>query len=87
MSTMRRLLDRDAELEPELAEDRRRPGRADGVSPELIPLLRGTPVADAKSPYPDDDDPDQLASARGVVIWVLISAAALSALVIFLISR
>jgi hypothetical protein len=84
MSTMRRPLDRDAELEPELAEDRRTPGRPEGASSELNPLLRGTPLADAKLPYPDDDA-DQLASARGIVIWVLISAAALSALLIFLI--
>jgi hypothetical protein len=64
---MLRPVDRDAELEPDIAADRRRPGRQDDVNPSLVPLLRGTTDREL-------DDPDQLASARGILVWVFISA-------------
>ena len=45
--------------------DRRRPGRLDDVSPELIPLLR----------HPDDLEPDRddARPATGIVIAVMLS--------------
>jgi hypothetical protein len=66
-------IDRQAETEPDVKDDRRRPGRQDDVSPDLIPLLRGT------LPYTKDEaeeDHDPLAACRGVVIWALTSAVA-----------
>lgn len=54
--------------------DRRRPGRRERVSEELVPLLRG------QGPAPADDDPaefgepDQLDAARGLAAGVLLSA-------------
>jgi hypothetical protein len=47
--TMYRPLDPDAELEPDLAADRRSPGREDEVSLELIPLLRDVRCRFAKA--------------------------------------
>jgi hypothetical protein len=70
---MHRPIDRDAELEPDSTSDRRRLGRQIDVSPALLPLLRGTSIDDLHDPQADDE-PDQLAAARGIVIWVLISA-------------
>lgn len=52
--------------------DRRRPGRVDDVSPELIPLLR-KPTADTPIEF-DEDEVDQTAAIRGVFFGVLISA-------------
>jgi hypothetical protein len=71
---MHRQVDREAELEPSLAPDRRRPGRQDDISPELIPLLRGD-ASDAVTDQPPVDDHDALASSRGIVGWVVVSAA------------
>jgi hypothetical protein len=71
------LIDRSPELEPEPDFDyeRRRPGRQGDVSPELIPVLRGTlPYADIH----EEDDQDQLAPSRGVVFWTLAAAVAWS---------
>ena len=50
--------------------ERRRPGRQASVSPELIPLLRGTPEID---PLHDDSSP-----IRGIVASVAISAVLLA---------
>jgi hypothetical protein len=66
-------IDRDAELEPAAAPDRRRAGRLDDVSPALIPLLRGD-SSDQLRDYPIDEEPDQLGAFRGIIIWTLISA-------------
>lgn len=66
---MGRQLDREAELEVGTAPDRRRSGRINDVSPELIPLLRGT------STDQDAKDPDQLSASRSIAVWVLISVA------------
>ncbi len=52
--------------------DRRRPGRLDSVSPELIPLLRKQ-TAEAPIEF-DEEDVDQTAAVRGVFFGVLISA-------------
>jgi hypothetical protein len=57
-----------------VSSDRRRPGRRDNVSPALTPLLREEssqrlPVESA------DDRSDNLRSARGIIIWVVVSAA------------
>jgi hypothetical protein len=72
-------IDRDAELEPATAPDRRRSGRRDDVSPTLIPLLRGDFSAQLNG-HLIDEEADQLRSAKGVIIWVLISAASLTLL-------
>ena len=66
-------IDRDAELEPAVAPDRRRPGRRDDVSSTLIPLLRGD-SPDQLRDYLIDEEPDQLRAFRGIIIWTLISA-------------
>ncbi|MDP9097099.1 MAG: hypothetical protein M3N26_11220 [Pseudomonadota bacterium] len=52
------------------AKDRRRPGRLDEVSPELIPILRGA-EPDAELEF---DDVDQTAALRGLVAGVVFSA-------------
>jgi hypothetical protein len=72
-------VDRGAELEPATARDRRRPGRRDDVSPTLIPLLREDFSAQLRD-HLIDEEPDQLRSSRGVVLWALISAALLALL-------
>jgi hypothetical protein len=77
---MHRPIDRDAELEPDSPSDRRRLGRQIDVSPALIPLLRGTSIDDLHDPQADDE-PDQLAAVRGIIIWVFISAVLLLLLV------
>lgn len=56
------------------ANDRRRPGRLPHVSPELIPLLRGEAAPVPEQPI-EFGEPDQLRSARGVILAVMISAA------------
>jgi hypothetical protein len=84
-SIMRQPVDRNAELEPTVAEDRRRPGRQDDISPELVAMLRGSYADTFDDPV--DDQPDQLASARGIVIWTLVSAAMVIVLAVWLLSR
>jgi hypothetical protein len=69
---MHRPIDRDAEFEPDIASDRCRLGRPNDVRRALIPLLHGTATDDLHAPQADAE-PDQLASARGIVVWVLIS--------------
>ena len=56
-----------------LLADRRRPGRRPDISPQLIPLLRGTlePIPEQEI---DPDEPDQLQAARGLVFGTVISA-------------
>ena len=62
---------------PNRARDRRRPGRQDDVSPELIPLLRGEVIDGLVEPgiHPDlplfDDDEDPLQAARGVLMGLI----------------
>ena len=54
---------------------RRRPGRANNVSLGLIPLLRGT-APDGPDLLPElDEESDQLAAARGLVVGGLLSLA------------
>ncbi len=67
--------------QPEAAvSDRRRPGRSTQVSPELIPILRGDGTVDPSQDEIDgqdeleQDDPEQLAAARGILTGVLLSA-------------
>jgi hypothetical protein len=67
-------ISRDTKPEAYVSSDRRRPGRRDDVSPALTPLLREgssqrLPVESA------DDSSDNLRSSRGIIIWVLVSAA------------
>ena len=64
---MNRQLDREAELEVGAAPDRRRSGRMSDVSPELLPLLRGT------STDQDAKHSDQLSASRSIAVWVLVS--------------
>jgi hypothetical protein len=67
-------IDRDAELEPATAPDRRRLGRREDVSPMLIPLLRDDFSARLRN-HLIDEEPDQLRSFRGIILWVPVSAA------------
>lgn len=58
---------------PDGLAERRRPGRLETVSPELVPLLRGT----ANPPPPiefSDRSEDQLDPLRGLAVGLLISA-------------
>jgi hypothetical protein len=57
------------------ARDRRRSGRPDHVSPELLPLLRQSERDQLPFKESDDDyDPDdQLSAARGVFVGVALS--------------
>jgi len=52
--------------------DRRRPGRPEHVSPELIPLMRGNIQATGE-PEVLFGDPDQLRAVRGLAIGAVIS--------------
>jgi hypothetical protein len=72
-------IDRGAEPESARAPDRRRPGRRDDVSPALLPLLREDLSAQLRE-HLIDEEPDQLRSFRGIMLWVLISAALLALL-------
>jgi hypothetical protein len=54
--------------------DHRRPGHQDDVSPALIPLLREETI-ESLSFEPADDSFDNLSGSRGIIIWVLVSAA------------
>jgi hypothetical protein len=61
-----------------LRVERRRPGRVENVSPELIPILRGI---NAPALHDDLDDMDDLAPARGIVTGLLISGVAWAAVI------
>lgn len=51
-------------------KDRRRPGRVDEVSPELIPILRSAePAVELEF-----DEVDETAALRGLVAGILLSA-------------
>lgn len=54
--------------------DRRRLGRLKDINPGLIPLLRGDAMASELPEDRCDDEPDQLRTSRGIIIWTLISA-------------
>lgn len=54
--------------------DRRRPGRVNNVSPELIPLLRSQPAEPASDAPPQFGDHDQLGAVRGIAIGAALSA-------------
>jgi hypothetical protein len=60
----------DAVAAPSVVQDRRRPGRAQRVSPTLIPLLRA-PVHSVDTDLDEDINP--LNRARGVMIACLVS--------------
>jgi hypothetical protein len=64
--------------ETALRVERRRPGRVENVSPELIPILRGI---NAPALHDDLDDMDDLAPARGIVTGLLISGVAWAAVI------
>jgi hypothetical protein len=57
-----------------LLVERRRPGRPAQVSPELVPLLRGEIAVELEIDFPPEEQ-DQLGSARGIALGILISAA------------
>jgi hypothetical protein len=52
--------------------DRRRPGRRDDVSPELIPLLRGN--APPNLSVLESNEPGQLSISRGMALALYVSA-------------
>ena len=60
--------------EAPVLRERRRPGRRDDISPELIPLLRGEVLDGLVEPgvHPDvplfDDDEDPMRAARGMLV-------------------
>ena len=59
-------------------KDRRRPGRSDQASPHLIALLRNPEAANIPAPSPGEVDApplgsDDLASARGIVVGLVLS--------------
>lgn len=64
---------------PAAVRDRRRPGRPENVSPELIPLLRASERAKLPNPdqHNDDEfdanDDDQLSASRGIAAAVAFS--------------
>jgi hypothetical protein len=64
----RHSIDRSPELETAWGFERRRPGRREEVSPDLIPVLRGTLLYSAQMA---EEDRDQLAPSRSVVMWTL----------------
>jgi hypothetical protein len=72
-------IDPGAEPESARAPDRRRPGRRDDVSPALLPLLREDLSVQLRD-HLIDEEPDQLRSFRGIMLWVLVSAASLALL-------
>jgi hypothetical protein len=66
-------IDGEDRLKPPVVLDRRRPGRRNDHSPELIPLLRGKSEPDTR---PEDivwAPEDPILAARGFVIDVLVS--------------
>lgn len=67
----------DSAVSPAVASgisERRRPGRPESVSPELVPLLRGT--ANPPPPMEFSERPeDQLDPLRGLAVGLVISAA------------
>ncbi len=66
-------IDTSTDLEVGAVPDRRRPGRRDDVSAELIPLLRGN----ATPNYPllnRSDEPSQLSISRSVAWALYVSA-------------
>lgn len=60
--------------ETTVVADRRRPGRLEQVSSELVPILRGQIPDPAPAEPLQFDQPDQLAAARGLAVGVLLSA-------------
>ena len=57
------------------SKDRRRPGRPDQASPQLIPLLRTAEIEAAAAAGLGDDLPfeDALAPAKGIAVGLLLS--------------
>lgn len=56
-------------------KDHRRPGRPDQVSPNLVPLLRTSPVIEAVPAFEGADGPvdDALTPARGIAVGLVLS--------------
>jgi hypothetical protein len=67
----------EPDTETNAAPDRHATGGQNDASPTLDPLLREITGGGLHNPQ-DDDESDQLASARGIVIWVFISAVLLA---------
>jgi hypothetical protein len=60
----------DQRTDGKTAEDRRRPGRIEQVSPTLVGLLRGK--ADAEAPRTGEPEAgDELGAARGILFAVV----------------
>ena len=60
--------------ETTIVADRRRPGRSQHVSPELVPLLRGQAPAPPADDLEEFGEADQLDAARGLAAGALLSA-------------
>jgi hypothetical protein len=76
------MVDQQAEFESTIVQYRRRPGLKYDVSAEPIPCLHRT-----NSEWfgnPTDEDHDQLASARGIVIWSAILAGLMAVSIVWL---
>lgn len=57
-------------------KDRRRPGRPDQVSANLVPLLRASPMIEAAAAFERADGPgieDALTPARGIAVGLVLS--------------
>lgn len=67
-------IEEESGLDADTATDRRRPGRRNDVSPNLIPLLRRAARERFSLPWITEDHPDQLSAARGLLIAMLIGA-------------
>jgi hypothetical protein len=59
-------------LTAETAPDRRRSGRLEDVSPELIPLLRNPAAIEIPPDEPLALERDELGAAKGIVVGVLL---------------
>ena len=59
--------------DPVVLDDRRRPGRSDDVSPELVRLLREKEGIGHLWPV-DDEDINPLSVSRGIKLAVMLSA-------------
>jgi hypothetical protein len=57
---------------PVVLADRRRPGRRDDVSPELINLLRESGGGEFLSPA-ENDDTSPLSASRGIKVAIMLS--------------
>lgn len=62
--------------------DRRRSGRIEDASPELVPLMRGTATTGADDLAIDPIEPPGLAASTGIMLGVLIGAMMWAAMIV-----